>query len=156
MSPSIIVVCGIPATGKSTLASALSKELDLLFLSKDKLEATLVKNNAVVVSQLNGIGYALLEEIALSEVSAGRSVIIDCIAPMKRAKKYWASFEEQTVKYIECICSDKDLHKNRLESRIRNIQGWYELTWADVLNIESNISLAPAQGLYWIQKIHLN
>ena len=35
---------------------------------------------------------------------------------------------------IECACSDRDLHRRRIESRHRNIPGFiYEPSWADVV-----------------------
>ena len=33
---------------------------------------------------------------------------------------------------VECVCSDIDLHRSRVEGRRREIPGWYELTWERV------------------------
>ena len=138
MSPQIIIIGGVPGAGKSTLASALSRKLNIPVFNKDLLESVIVQNGLVPVSELNGVGYELMEKLALTEVEMGRSLILDCVASLGRVKKYWNSFDVDLVKYIECVCTDEALHKLRLESRVRNIKGWYELTWADVVSIKEN------------------
>ena len=30
------------------------------------------------------------------------------------------------------MCADRDLHRGRLDGRIRGIPGWYEVSWDDV------------------------
>lgn len=37
-----------------------------------------------------------------------------------------------SVSVIECICSDLDVHRARVEGRSRDIPGWYELVWEHV------------------------
>jgi len=38
---------------------------------------------------------------------------------------------------IECICSDVDLHQERLKGRQREIPGWHELEWSEVERVRS-------------------
>ena len=76
-----------------------------------------------------------MERIALSELKFRRSVILDCVASYQRVNEHWASFKTKDIRYIECVCSNHELHKNRLESRERNIPSWYELSWSDIENI---------------------
>ena len=33
---------------------------------------------------------------------------------------------------VECICSDVEVHRSRVEGRSRDIPGWYELQWERV------------------------
>ena len=33
---------------------------------------------------------------------------------------------------VECLCSDIDVHRFRIEGRDRDIPGWYELDWEQV------------------------
>jgi hypothetical protein len=37
------------------------------------------------------------------------------------------------LKIIECVCADDAVHRQRVEGRIRNIEGMPEVTWAQVL-----------------------
>ena len=135
MNPRIILIGGVPGTGKTTLAKAISTNLNITLLNKDNLEATLVEKGISSIDNLNGIGYALMERITLSELTLGRSVILDCVASRQRVDEHWEPLKNKDIKYIECICSNSTLHRTRLESRERNMRGWYELTWDDVKKI---------------------
>lgn len=33
---------------------------------------------------------------------------------------------------VECVCSDLDVHRSRVDGRRRETPGWYELTWERV------------------------
>ncbi len=39
---------------------------------------------------------------------------------------------------IECVCSDADLLRTRIDGRTRGIPGWYELTWENVERSRAN------------------
>jgi predicted kinase len=70
----------------------------------------------------------------------GQSVILDCVASTESIRNTWKEIARQfdaKWRVIECICSDEELHKERLRERKRNIPGWYELEWADVERIKS-------------------
>jgi len=135
MTPRIILIGGIPGTGKTTLAKEISNRLEIPYFNKDLLESALIGKGICTIEELNGIGYVLMERIALSELKFGRSVILDSVASYKRVNEHWESFKTKEIRYIECICSDLKLHKTRLESRKRNIPNWYELTWSDIETI---------------------
>jgi hypothetical protein len=55
------------------------------------------------------------------------------------AEKYNAHFV-----VIECVCSNEGLHKDRMKVRKRNIEGWAELKWEDVLEVK--LRYAPWKG----------
>ena len=136
MIPSIIIIGGIPCTGKTTLAELLANEFKIPLFSKDKLEAAILRRGLAEKHSLNGVGYELLAELAESEVNQGRSVILDCVASSSRVKEFWSTMISQDIKYIECICSITAIHKKRVTGRKRNILGWYEITWKDIQNIK--------------------
>ena len=99
MNPRIIIIGGIPGTGKTTLAKKISTNLKDTFLNKDILEATLVEKGIISIENQNGIGYALMERIALSELELDRSVILDCVAPLQRVEEYWQSFKTKELRH---------------------------------------------------------
>ena len=64
----------------------------------------------------------------------GESVVLDLVAReqprgdwAELAARYGASFN-----VIECVCSDPDVLRARIDGRTRGIPGWYELTWENV------------------------
>lgn len=132
----IIVIGGIPGTGKSTLAEALSSSLNLPLYAKDILEAAVVRRGLATSQTLSGVGYELMSTLAEQQVWFGNKVIVDFIASRQRIEAEWPSLLKAELKYIECVCSDSNLHRNRLEIRERNIEGWYELSWDNVLMIK--------------------
>jgi predicted kinase len=138
MKPKIIIVGGVPGTGKTTLAELLSKEVEATCFSKDKLEAAILRRGLASKDSLNGVGYELLSEIAQTELDHNRSVILDSVASSQRVIEFWPHIIAQSIYYIECICSSEELHKERVESRSRNIAGWYEMTWNDILKIKKS------------------
>jgi adenylate kinase family enzyme len=138
MNPSIIIIGGVPGTGKTTLAELLSKEIEATCFSKDKLEAAILRRGIANKDSLNGVGYELLSEIAKTELDHNRSVILDSVASSQRVLEFWPHIITQKIYYIECICSDEELHKERVEGRSRNITGWYEITWNDILKIKKS------------------
>ena len=94
-----------------------------------------------------GVGYELLKTLALGDFNLGHSSILDCIAPVQRVNAYWKDIINTRPKYIECVCSNEVLHRKRLESRCRAIDGWYELSWSDVLEIKKQYQPFQEFGL---------
>jgi hypothetical protein len=45
-------------------------------------------------------------------------------------------------------CPDLDIHRSRIETRRRDIPGWYELTWDDVQRSRSRWSPPPHSDLH--------
>ena len=133
MNPTIIVIGGISGAGKSTLAKELSKLLNIPSFSKDELEAAVSRKGLCNNKDTKNVGYELLSVLAQNQIDNNGSVIIDFIASKQRVMALWPKLLTNDIKYIECICSNVDIHKQRIESRNRGITGWYELTWSDVL-----------------------
>jgi predicted kinase len=134
----IIVIGGIPGTGKSTLANGLSMNLNIPVFSKDELEAAIARKGICSNKEMHGVGYELMATLAKNQITNGNSAIFDFIASRARVNDLWPQLLKTDIKYIECVCSDEDVHKERIQSRKRNIESWYELAWEDVLSIKGN------------------
>ncbi len=133
----LIVIGGLPCCGKTTLAKELSSLLSLPVISKDELEAAIARKGLVSNKKMNGVGYELMATIAKNHIDSDSSVIFDFVASKNRVLECWPSLYNSEIKYIECVCNNEELHKKRIQSRNRNIVGWYELTWEEVLEIKS-------------------
>lgn len=150
----LIIFSGLPGTGKSTLAEAIGKELRIPVFAKDWLEATLLRAGlkpAAGDKSLGSAGYELLTVLAERQLMSGQSVILDSVAGTQTIRTTWHELAEKhhaDWRVIECICSDKALHRSRLRDRRRNIPGWQELEWSEVERFEQYYS--PWEGEHLI------
>jgi predicted kinase len=138
----LIIFSGLPGTGKSTLAEAVGKALEIPVFAKDWLEAALLRSGLRPTSADKSLGYAgyeLLTVLAKRQLMLGQSVILDSVAASRTIRDTWLSLTEQynaDYRVIECICSNESLHRSRLKQRQRNIPGWHELEWSEVERVE--------------------
>lgn len=138
----LIVFSGLPGAGKSAVAERISQKLKIPVFGKDRIEAAMVRSELATIDnkRLGFSGYEILAELAEACLRSGTSLGLDSVCGFKRIRDSWHSL---AVKYnakfaaIECICSDADIHRTRLESRVRGIEGWHELDWAEVERVRS-------------------
>lgn len=74
--------------------------------------------------------------LAYRELRSGRSAIVDTTTEDPRSRHRWeglaARFGARFVA-VACTCSDRVLHRDRVEHRDRRIPGWHDASdWADV------------------------
>lgn len=142
----LIIFSGLPGTGKSTLAEAVGKALQIPVFAKDWLEAVLLQSGLKPMNEdksLGFAGYELLTVLAQRQLMLGQSVILDSVAASQTIRTMWRQLAEQydaDCCVIECICSDESLHRSQLKQRERNIPGWHELEWSEVERVKGYYS----------------
>jgi len=79
--PWLVMVSGMPATGKTTLGQRLAADLGLPFFSKDGLKETLFDSldigDRAWSRRLGAASFALLRSIAQAMVDAGQAAVIE-------------------------------------------------------------------------------
>jgi predicted kinase len=125
---------GLPGTGKSTLAQRLAHERQAVYLRIDTIEQALRETGGV----LDGPeGYVVAYRIAADNLRLGLSVVADSVNPLEITRAAWRDIAARAgVPFveIEVICSDKEEHRCRVESRPADITGHRLPTWDEVLN----------------------
>jgi predicted kinase len=140
-TPLVVVFSGPPATGKSTLADTIGRELPAPVVAWDWLVAGLTPFAEVqrVFEQMErdtyrDVGYSLMSQLVEKQLRNEQSVILDCVV-RTRVLDRWsqiAATHGARFHVIECICSDIEIHESRVAGRVRGIPGWNELDWKSV------------------------
>jgi predicted kinase len=128
----LIVTAGLPGSGKSTIADVLGEKLGIPVISVDPLESAIL-SAGIDPDQPTGLAaYLVAETLASSVMAPGNSVIVDAVNAVNPAREQWVSLAARhgdAIKFIEVICSDPEIHRERLEARNRNIPHVSEPTW---------------------------
>ena len=134
-SQRLIVVAGLPGSGKSTVAEGLSRSLSVPVFSVDPIEAAMWRGG-LARAQTGIAAYGVAVALADEHLRLGHSVIVDAVNPVEAPRAAWrdlAAKYRAGLKIIECVCADEAVHRRRIEARIRSIDGMPEVTWARVL-----------------------
>jgi len=137
----LVLVTGVPGTGKSTVADHAGRLLGAAVLAHDWAMSALrpYPDLQVTLDAMNppghrAVGWSILRSLARSELRRERSVVLDGVArePEVASCCELASTEGAELILIATECSDPELHRERVVGRRRLIPDWYELEWRHV------------------------
>jgi len=121
--PTIIIVTGRPAAGKSTLAKWLSQELKWPLVSKDSIREELFDRlgwkDRKWAQELGKASVDLMFYFAKAELEVGHSIIMDnSFFPPVSNPRFQALKEQYYAESIQVVCnSDRDTLFQRFKSR---------------------------------------
>ncbi|MBR9982694.1 MAG: AAA family ATPase, partial [Desulfatitalea sp.] len=128
--PVLWVVCGMPATGKSTVAKALARHLDAPVLRSDIIRKELLGLNTldaqvkpfgegIYSEHASGLTYGRMLLQAQAYLERGRAIILDATFGRRRRREEvvrLARDMDAGLIFIECTCSEATI-KSRLSAR---------------------------------------
>lgn len=131
----LIVFSGLPGTGKTTIARELARRTGAVYLRIDVIEQA-IREAGVLAGDVGASGYGVANALALSNLQLGHTVVADCVNPVRESRDAWkalAAMAEVELINIRVVCSDRQEHQRRVESRVRDIPGLTPPTWQSVL-----------------------
>jgi predicted kinase len=130
--PILVAMAGLPGTGKSTIAEIISNRLGAPIVSVDPIESAIL-HAGIDEDQPTGLAaYLVAETMAEQVLVTGRTVIVDAVNAVAPARLQWRDLAARAgveLRIVEIVCSDQDVHRQRLEKRVRNLPHVEEVTW---------------------------
>ncbi|HEV7652178.1 MAG TPA: AAA family ATPase [Actinophytocola sp.] len=144
--PTLVVVGGLPATGKTTVSRAAAGKAGAACLRIDTIEQAVTRfaareNSAEALRHAVswGLGYDVAYAVAKDLLRQGSHVFAECVNPMKITRDAWRDVAETTGAHlveVELVCSDPAEHERRATTRSVDIPDLVLPTWADILERE--------------------
>jgi predicted kinase len=137
-SATLVVLAGLPATGKSTIAGRLARQLHAAHVRIDTIEQA-VLDAASLTQPLGPVGYCVGYAVAADQLRNGVSVIADSVNPIDLTRSAWRKVgvrhAARTVE-VEVVCSDPQEHRRRAETRTTSVPGLVLPTWQEIRDRE--------------------
>jgi predicted kinase len=134
----LIILGGLPGTGKTTVARALAARLAAAHLRLDSIEQALLRSGEMPKPPMVA-GYAVAYAVAEDCLRSGVIVVADSVNPVAATRAAWRDVAHRAggdALEVGLICSDPAEHRRRVESRRADIEGHVQPTWQDVLDRE--------------------
>ncbi|MFJ3804624.1 AAA family ATPase [Streptomyces sp. NPDC090088] len=132
----LIVIGGLPGTGKTTLARLLAARIDAVHLRVDTIEQAIVRSG-LARHPVGPVGYVIGYALAQEHLQQGLTVIAESVNPLAVTRDSWHNVGTKAVVpvvEVEVICSDPDEHRDRLTTRSIDIPDLPPPDWQQVLD----------------------
>ena len=134
----LVVISGLPGTGKTTLARECARAVGGEHVRVDVLEAGLVETG-LVAEPVGAGGYAMAHVLARHALRCARHVVVDAVNPVREARQGWRRLAaEEGVPLLEVVlvCSDATEHERRVATRLPDLPGHRVPTWEAVAGLD--------------------
>ncbi|SEG99460.1 Predicted kinase [Nonomuraea solani] len=134
----LIVLGGLPATGKTTLARLLAKRLGAIHVRIDTIEQAIVRSG-LARQPLGPVGYVVGYALTEDHLNQGLTVIAESVNPLTITRDAWREVGVRVgvaVAEVEVVCSDPAEHQSRVSSRSIDIPGLESPDWQQIVERE--------------------
>ncbi|MFJ9010134.1 AAA family ATPase [Streptomyces canus] len=134
----LIVIGGLPATGKTTLARLLASRTGAVHLRVDTIEQAVVRSG-LARHPVGPVGYVVGYALAEEQLRQGLTVIAESVNPLAITRDAWCGAATRAgvpVVEVEAVCSDPDEHRRRVDSRSVDVPDLPLPTWQQIADRE--------------------
>lgn len=120
----LIILSGLPGTGKTTIALELARQLGAVHVRIDSIEQALCESRAV--QSVDDAGYRVAYALAEDNLTIGRTVIADSVNPWSVTRDAWRAAAKRAgvgAVEVEVVCSDVQEHRSRVETGTADVPG---------------------------------
>jgi predicted kinase len=128
----LVVMTGLPGSGKSMLAEAIGIGLPAMLVSVDPIEMALWRAGLPRTRAVGVAAYAAAAAVTENQLRLGHSVVVDAVNSHPEPRAMWQALATGygcEMPVVEVRCSDHDLHRERLERRAADPAGPPPVTW---------------------------
>ncbi|MCQ8187605.1 AAA family ATPase [Streptomyces rugosispiralis] len=132
----LIIMCGLPATGKTTLARALARQTGAVHLRIDTIEQAIARSGPAR-HPVGPVGYIVGYALAEEHLRQGLTVIAESVNPLAVTRDAWREVAVRAgvpAAEVEIVCSDPAEHERRASQRTVDIPDLPLPTWTDITN----------------------
>lgn len=148
----LVVISGLPGTGKSAVAAEVARRLGAVHLSIDSVEDALLGAGMEPGWTTGVAAYEAVRAAAEQNLRLGRTVIVDAVNDSEPARDTWrraGAATGTTPHFFVLELADTAEHRRRLEGRARGLAHVGEPSWSDVRSRAE--AFEPWQGPHdWI------
>ncbi|MER6680072.1 AAA family ATPase [Streptomyces olivaceoviridis] len=134
----LIVMGGLPGTGKTTLARLLAARIGAVHLRVDTIEQAIVRSG-LAQHPVGPVGYVVGYALAEEHLRQGLTVIAESVNPLSVTRDAWRATAVRAgvpVLDVEVVCSDPAEHRLRATSRSVDIPDLPLPNWQQVVDRE--------------------
>lgn len=130
----LVQICGLPGTGKSTLASRIADRMPVVLLRIDAIEAAM-RRNGLTPDQTGIAAYSVAHAVALPHLGREQTVVADAVSSVAAARDGWRATADSAgvrLRVVETLCADPVEHRRRVTTRVNDLPGFVPPTWEQV------------------------
>jgi predicted kinase len=138
--PVVVLVAGVPGTGKSTVAERLGRVVNAPVFAMDWQLGAVVGFGVLRPDNRAPMAELMMTSAVARQLSLGMSAIIDATGHTRAQRIQWRSITERMggrFVGVECVCSDEEAQRSRVEDRSRGIPCWPDtVSWEHVQHMK--------------------
>ncbi|MFA9431850.1 AAA family ATPase [Egicoccus sp. AB-alg2] len=131
----LIVISGLPATGKTTLAAALARHARAVHLSVDTVEDAMLRCGLEHGWTTGVAAYEAVSAAARQNLSLGLTVVVDAVNDSEPARQVWRDAAASCgveLRFVLLVPPATSEHQRRLRVRQRGLDLLPEPSWRQV------------------------